>query len=902
MRSWKRLWLRLRYLAQHSQRQRLLWEEMDFHIESMTQDLVREGMPEREARAAAHRKFGNMTRKSEEVHTIWIAQWVDDASQDLRYALRMLAKSPGFTAVAVLTLALGIGANTAIFSVVNGVLISPLPFRNADRIVSMFQEMPDFPEGSISYPNFLDWQRDNRSFESMAAYRWANGTITGVGQPENLPARCISATFFPILGVNPILGRNFNATDDRRGADPSVLISEGLWQRKFGSDPNVVGKRLVVGGTGRTIVGVIPASFRLKIWNFRTADLYLPIGEEHDERFFKRDAHWGMDALALMKPGVTLDHARKDMARVNAGLAAAYPDVNAGLKSTIITLKDEIVGEMRPVLLVLLGAIGFVLMIACVNVANLLLARSTSRQREFAIRVALGAGRARMTMQLLTESVVLAVLGGGLGLVIAKWGIAAALAAVPRALPRAEEIGLDGRVLLFTFAVSILAGILFGLAPALKSASRNIGESLKDGGRSISGSRSRTQATFVIGEMAMAFVLLIGAGLMIRTLLELWRVDPGFNPHHVVSFGINPAPMLAEQSPDSIRAFLRQLRSSMRSVPGTEYVSLEWGAQLMQSDSETGFWVEGQTPPARQADLPLTLEYLVEPEYLQVMRIPLLRGRFFTDADDEHSTPVVVIDSAFAQRYFAGEDPVGKHVNILDYDTDASRRSFLPLQVVGVVGHVNQFGLADDAKSSLQAQIYLPFLQTPEMRVKSVALGISVFARYRPSLNAESFFQTMRKQLLANNGDMIVSDDESEEEVVARSIASQRFSVTLLGTFAALALLLASVGIYGVLSYLVGQRTQEIGVRMALGARHFDVLRLVLADGARMMLMGIAIGVLAALGLTRWMASMLFGVTPTDPLTFAVVAVVLCGIGLCACYVPAHRAMHVDPILALRHE
>jgi predicted permease len=822
--------------------------------------------------------------------------------QDLRYSLRRLAKSPGFTVVAILTLALGIGANTAIFSVVNGVLISPLPFRNADRIVSLFQDLPDFPEGSISYPNFLDWQRDNRSFDSMAAYRWANGAITGAGQPENVPARSISAAFFPILGVNPILGRNFNSADDRRGADPTVLISEGLWQRKFGRDPDVIGKRLVVGGTGRTIVGVIPASFRLKIWNFRTGDLYVPIGEEHDERFFKRDAHWGTDAIALLKPGVTLDRARDDIARVNAGLAAAYPDANTGLKSTIVTLKEEIVGEMRLVLLVLLGAIGFVLMIACVNVANLLLARSESRQREFAIRVALGARQARITIQLLTESVVLAVFGGGLGLAIAKWGTAAAIAAAPRTLPRAEEIGLDGRVLLFTFAVSLLTGVLFGLAPALKGASPKIGEALKGGGRSISGYRSRTQAAFVIGEMAMAFVLLIGAGLMARTLLQLWRVDPGFDPHHVVTFDIHPAPSLADQSPFRTRAFIRQLHSSLHGIPGMEYVSIEQGAQLMESDSETRFWVEGHTPPARQADLPLTLEYLVEPEYLKVMRIPLLRGRFIADTDNEHSARVVVIDSSFAQKYFPGQDPMGKHVNILDDDTDASHRGSLPLMVVGVVGHVNQFGLADDSKSSLHAQMYLPFMQMPDAGLKNVALGISVFARYRPSLKAESFFQTMRNQLLASNRDMIVSGNESEEGVVAGSIASQRFSVILLGIFAALALLLASIGIYGVLSCLVAQRTQEIGMRMALGARHVDVLRLVLADGARMMLVGIAIGVLAALGLTRWMTGMLFGVTPTDPLTFAAVAAVLCGIGLCACYVPAHRAMRVDPILALRHE
>jgi predicted permease len=418
-------------------------DELLSSLEALTQEKMKQGLSQSVARREALMEIGGIEQVKEEVRAIRAGRSVEGLARDCRYGLRQLRRNPGFAAVAVFTLALGIGANTAIFSVVNGVLISPLPFRNADRIVSVFEDMPDFPEASISYPVFLDWQRDNRSFESMAAYRWANGTITGAGQPENVRARCVSAAFFPILGVNPILGRNFNAEDDRRGADPTVLISEGLWQRKFGRDADVIGKRLVVGGTGRTIVGVIPASFQLKIWNFRTGDLYVPIGEEHDERFFKRDAHWGTDAIARLKPGVTLDQAREDMARVNAALAAAYPDDNKGLKSTILTLKQEIVGEMRLVLLVLLGAIGFVLMIACVNVANLILARSASRQREFALRVALGAGQARITIQLLTESVLLAVLGGGFGLAIAKWGTAAAVAAVPRTLPRAEEIGLD---------------------------------------------------------------------------------------------------------------------------------------------------------------------------------------------------------------------------------------------------------------------------------------------------------------------------------------------------------------------------------------------------------------------------------------------------------------------------
>ncbi|HUK46031.1 MAG TPA: ABC transporter permease, partial [Terriglobales bacterium] len=412
--------------------------------------------------------------------------------QDFRYALRQLAKNKGFTAVAVLTLALGIGANTAIFSVVNGVLLNPLPFPNADRMVSMFQDKPDFNKGSISYPNLLDWQRENRSFEAIAGYRWADGTITGVGQAEDVPAQHVSAEFFPVLGVTPMLGRNFSPNEDRRGANPTILISEGLWKRKFGSDKNVIGKRVIVGGEGRTIVGVIPSSFHLVIQNFRTADVYEPIGEETDPAFYKRDSFWGTDAIGFLKPGVTLQQAREDMKRVNAGLAAAYPDINSNIKSTIISLKDEMVGDVRPVLLLLLGAVGFVLLIACVNVANLLLARSTARQREFSIRAALGAGSGRILRQLLTESVLLAVLGGVLGLVVAKWGTAAALAAAPRSsfaptIPRAEDIGLDVRVLLFALIISMLTGIAFGMVPGLRASRKNVSDTLKDAGRAISG-------------------------------------------------------------------------------------------------------------------------------------------------------------------------------------------------------------------------------------------------------------------------------------------------------------------------------------------------------------------------------------------------------------------------------
>jgi len=833
---------------------------------------------------------------------MWRWNWLENLLQDARYGMRMLVKNPGFTAVVVLTLALGIGANTAIFSVVNGVLLSPLPFPNAKRVVSMFQDKPNFPKGSISYPNFLDWQHDNRTFESIAAYRWADGSISGVGEPEEVKAQRVSATFFPILGVKPILGRNFSAEEDRRGANPTVIISEGLWKRKFGADPNVIGKRLIVAGTGRTIVGVVPSSFRLKIQNFRSADVYEPIGEEADAKFHRRDSFWGMDAIGLLKPGVTLEQAREDMKRLNASLAAAYPDINANIKANIITLKDEIVGDIRPVLLVLFGAVGLVLLISCVNVANLLLARSTSRRRELAIRVALGAGRVRVARQLLTESVMLAVIGAALGLLLAEWGTAAAIAAAPRTVPRAEDIGLDARVLLFTLGVSVIAGVVFGLVPALKTSHTKIGKTLKDSGRAISGYRSRAQAVFVVGEMAMALVLLIGAGLMIRTMTRLWQADPGFDPHNVLGFRITPPPSLAGDSLDAIRAAYRQIHSTIHSMPGVEGVSLNWGAHPMEGDNEVNFWPEGQEQPTRQADLAYSLEYIVEPDYLQTMRIPLLRGRFITEGDNEHSERVAVIDNSFAKKYFAGQNPIGKHIHILDFDRDATERTWLHLTVVGIVGHVNQFGLADDASHPLQAQLYRPFMQASDLLTKEVAHGVGAYVRFRSSLNSEAFFQTIRKKLLASNGEMIVSGNESEEEVVARSISSHRFSALLLGVFAALALVLASVGIYGVLAYLVGQRTQEIGVRMALGAKRLDVLRLVLTDGARLTLVGVGIGAAVALGLTRLMSGMLFGVKPTDPLTFASVALLLTAIALLACCLPARRAMSVDPMVALRHE
>lgn len=829
---------------------------------------------------------------------------------DLRFGVRMLAKSPGFSTIAILTLALGIGANTAIFSVVNGVLLSPLPFPHPQQIVSLFTEMPNFKNGSISYPNFEDWRRNNRTFSTMAVYRSDGFNLVGNGEPERLHGEMVSAGFFEILGVNPILGRTFSADEDRIGANPTVMITEGLWKRKYGSDPNILGQRMNLNGVGRTIVGIVPSSFHLHIQNFQRGgpanELYVPVGEWNEPKFHNnRGAGWGLDGIARLKPGVTFEQAQEDMARVSRELSVAFPDVNGAKKAYLVRFEDEIVGadgtssggNIRPVLLVLLGAVMFVLLIACVNVANLLLARSTVRSREFAVRIALGAGEGRILRQLLTESVLLALVGGGLGLLLAKFGTAAAIAAMPRTMPRAEDIGLDHHVLFFTLFVSILSGVAFGLAPALRISRSNVGATLKESGRSLVVARSRTQSIFVILEMSMALVLLVGAGLMIRTLFVLWQLSPGFNPHNVMTFSFSGPPSFKGGSPDTIRAAQRQIHDKLASIAGIEAASFSLGAEPMQGDDDDFFWIVGRPMP-KLSELPMTLEYVVEPEFLKAMQIPLKRGRFITAADNEHSPAVAVIDETFAEQYFKNEDPIGHYI---DLNTDPSDKDKIPyLQIVGIVGHINQWGLDTDAANSLHAQMYLPVAQTPDFVLKRIGLGSDVFVRTaHPSVPS---FDEIRHQLLAGNPDLVVYSPEPLEETVAHSIGQKRFSMTLLAAFAGIALLLASVGIYGVLSYLVEQRTQEIGVRMALGAQRLDVLRMILGDGARMALVGVGIGLVAALVLTRFMESMLFGVKPTDPITFLGVAVVLCGIALLACYVPARRAMKVDPIEALRYE
>jgi predicted permease len=812
--------------------------------------------------------------------------------QDLKYAARVLLKSPGFVLIAVLTLALGIGANTALFSVVNGVLLRPLPFPRPNELVVLSEKTANFDSSSISYPNFLDWQRSNSSFASLAAYRSDDFSITGSGEAERVRVGMISAGFFEILGVSPARGRLFTADEDHLSAAPVVVISAGLWQRKFGSAPDIVGKRITMNGDGYTVIGVVPVSFQLESTNFGIKDVFVPIGENKDPLFHDRDVHEGMRALGRLKPGVTLAAAQAEMDQIANNLALAYPDADKGAGISLVPLKKDIVGDVQPFLWVLLGAVGFVLLIACVNVANLQLARATARSREFAIRAALGASQSRVIRQLLTESVVLGLAGGTLGLLLAAWGTQAALKVLPETLPRAQDVGVDGRVLIFTLVASVVAGVLFGLAPALKIARPNLQETLKESGRGASGTRHRAQGVFVVVEMAMALVLLIGAGLMIRSLLDLWNVNPGFNPQGVLTFAVSLSPSLGANATTSRNA-IREMDERLQRIPGVEAVSSTGGALPMTGDNEFPFWLGGQPKPANQSDMKQSLFYLAEPDYLSAMGIPLHRGRFFTQNDNEHSPPVIVIDESFAREYFPNEDPIGKRINIGIINSEP--------EIIGVVGHVKHWGLDTDgdAKHPILAQAYMPFMQIPDQFWNGPPQSeVVVRSKGSPASMAPAIREAVEKL----NAENVMYETKPLDQIVADSLAARRFSMILLGVFAALALLLSSIGIYGVISYVVGQRTHEIGIRMALGAQRSHVLRLMLGEGMKMALVGVAIGIAAALGLTQLMTKMLFGVSAADPITFCAVAFILTSVALTACYIPARRAMRVDPMVALRYE
>ena len=807
---------------------------------------------------------------------------------DLRYASRLLIQSPAFTTIAALTLALGIGATTALFSVVNGVLLNPLAYPHSERLVVIYARIAGLDSAPIEYPNFLDWQRDSRSFASMAAYRNEDYNFIGNGEGERLSGYMISASFFDTLGIMPVLGRTFRVDDDQIGAAPVVVLSGGFWKRKFGSSPDIIGKPITLNGTAYTIIGVIPDTFTF-YGNMR--DVYTPIGQWNDPSFRDRRISVGAHAFGRLNPGVTASQAQAEMDQVARNLAIAFPEADAGHNIKLVSMKQDLVGNVQPLLLVLLAAVGFLLLIACANVANLLLARSIGRSREFSIRSALGASYARMIRQLLTESILLSVIGGLLGLLLAYCGMKTLLKMLPAALPRIGEVSLDSKVLFFTLILSLVTGTIFGLAPAMKATRTNLLEIMKQSGRGSSGFRHRLQGTFVAAEMALALVLLVGAGLMVRTLGALWRVDPGFNPDHAITFSL-AMPATSDTTSAETRARLRNFDDKVRSIPGVQAVSVTLGSRPMIHDSALPFWIEGEAKPAHDSDMHAATFFLVESGFREAMGITLRRGRFVTDQDNENTPIVIDIDDNFARTYFPGQDPIGKHINFTEFNVQA--------EVVGIVGHVKQYALDADPPGAIQAQFFYPFMQIPEKVMSLVAKSVAVVLRTHG--DPTPIMGQVRETVREIDPRDVIYNVQTLDDVVATSYAARRLTMILLTGFAALAIMLACVGIYGVVSYLVGQRTQEIGIRMALGAQRRDVLFLVLGEGTKMALFGAVLGIAASLLLTRLMAKQLFGVSAHDPFTYVSVAFVLMLVAIAACFVPARRAVRMDPIKSLRWE
>jgi predicted permease len=806
--------------------------------------------------------------------------------QDIRYSIRSLRKTPAFTTIAVITLALGIGVNAAMFSIVNGVLLRPLSYPRADRLVMLYTSMPQFVEGSVSYPNFLDWQERSRSFERLAAYRNENFNLTGRANPERLRGHMVSATIFSVLGINPLLGRTFTPDEDRRGGAPVVLLTSNFWKRRFGGSPAVLGSTLTLNERLFTVIGVIPGDDLL----LDGISVVVPIGQWTEPLFQDRGVGMGMRVVGRLKPGVSIQQAQAELDGIAANLAREYPKEDKDKGIFALSLSDDILGDARRPLLLLFGAVGFVLLISCANVANLLLARGTGRRREFAVRVAIGAQRGRILHQLLTEGLVLGVGGGALGVAVA-WVINKIfIVRLTSQLSRADLIRLDLPVMAFIALVSVAASLLFSAAPALQSSRLNLNETLKEGGRS-KVARHGFQRALVSVEVALALVLTVSAGLMIRTMSRLWTVSPGFDPDHVLLFSIAGSPAV-HGTPAAIRSGYAETVERLRTVPGVQAVSVATGAVPMRGDTEVPYWVEGRTKPVEQSQMDLALLYAVNPDYRDIMRIPLLRGRFIAEQDRENTPCAVAIDEEFQRRAFPNQDPIGQHINL--------ELIKMQCEVVGVVGHVSQWGLDSDATAKVRSQMYLQFRQVPDAIMDLISGGSDFVARSQGDPYA--LVPALKQAVDDINGKMVFYDEQSMKDVIRDSLLARRFLRLLLGAFAVLALALAAIGIYGVMSYFVGQSTHDIGVRMALGARKRTVLGLVLRDALRMAGIGIVLGAAVGFGVTRVMRNLLFGVGSGDPLTFIAVAALLAAVAVLASYIPALRATKVDPIVALRCE
>jgi putative ABC transport system permease protein len=802
--------------------------------------------------------------------------------QDLRYGVRMLIKRPGFTAVAVLTLALGIGANSAIFSVVNAVLLRPLPFMEPERLV--YAEGADLRDGSkggsISPPDFLDYREQNHVFERFAAFQPLSFTLTGDGsESERISSARVSAGFFETLGVAPLAGgRTFLAEEEQDGHNAVVVINYGLWQRRYGGDPKIVGKTIALNGQNATIVGVMPAGFEYP----REAQLWSPIAFKTPATSLRR-THY-LRAVGRLKPGVTLAQAQADITSVARQLEQQYPDSNTNFGLGLTLLPEWTVGEMRPTLLVLLVAVGFVLLIACANVANLSLARGASRSREIAIRAALGASRGRVVRQLLTESVLMAMVGGALGLLLAMWGVDLLVSLGPENLLRMKEVATDWHVLGYTLLISVLTGILFGLFPALATSKTNLTETLKEGGRGTSGtSRQRLRSLLVISEVALSLILLIGAGLLIKSFLRLSQVDVGFKPTNLLTMQLSLT--RTNYPKDEQRAvFFKQLIERIESLPGVQGAGAVSELPLSGQENDTFFNIEGKPAAAFGSTENDANIRGISPAYFQAISIPLQRGRFFDEHDALAAPKVVIVNESFVRQYLPGEDPLGKHL-IIDFGSEPFKA-----EIVGIVGSIRHSSLGQTEPSP---EMYVSLLQAPPYGANLVV---------RAAGEPTRLTAVIRNEVHALDKDLPIYNVKTMEQRISESASQPRFRTLLLGIFACVALLLASIGIYGVISYSVTQRTHEIGLRLALGAQRSDVLRLVIWQGMRMALIGIALGVVGAFIVMRVLSSFLFGVSATDPVTFICVSLLLAVIAFLASYIPARRATRVDPMVALRYE
>jgi len=804
---------------------------------------------------------------------------MDHLRQDIQYATRRLLKAPGFTAVAVVTLALGIGANSAIFSVVNGVLLKPLPFPESERLVGMYH-VSEGNRVTMSGPNFTDVARMATSLENAAAISTTRVTLTGVGEPARLPVAEVSASLFNVLRVRPALGRAFNADENTPGRTNLVILSDGLWRQRFGGDPGVVGRQIMLDGVSREVVGVMPRDFAYP----SESQAWLPIAYNGSFVSGQR-ANWYLDVVARLKPGVTQQQAAAEVETLARNLEKQYPNANAKVGITTYPLLEAMVGDVRRPVMILLGAVGFVLLIACANVANLLLARAASRGSEMAVRTALGAGRGRLVAQLLTESVLLSLVGAGLGLLLSVWCVELLEGLEPGGIPRLDNVGVDATVIVFTIAIAFVTGIVFGLIPAF-TATRGMSGALKEGGRGAVTSRggARVRGALVVAELALAVMLLAGAGLLMRSFLKLQSVDPGFKPEQALTFELTLPDARYAEDPQRL-AFFDQLLPKLRGLPGVRSASAILGLPLTDLDLIISFDIAGR-PPLPPADRPAMQVRVATPDYFNDVGIPLTRGRGFTEDDKEGMPRVLLITESAARQYFPGEDPIGKSI-VLGWGRGRGRRA--GGEVVGIVGDVKDAGLNEPNAP----QVYLPYRQWPVSFMTVVV---------KTAVPPASLAGAARAQVSSIDPNLPLSNVATFDAVVAKSIAPQRFYMLMLAIFASVALVLAAIGIFGVLSYAVSQRTREIGIRMALGAPVSSVVRLIVRQAMVLVLCGVAAGTITGLFVSQAMIKMLFSVEPSDPATFASVAALLVAVALFACYLPARRATRVDPVVALRAE